>query len=222
MYLRSTPSSGVVAAGLGKADAAAHGAHVLVLDPDAHGGQAALVVGAGGAEDDDEQIGLGGGHAQELVGGDDEGADVQARARLGGDPVLVDGHDLLDRLHEVLLGDFGDAQPVVGFIRPLGVHVRPEQVGLAVRAAIGLQALEHRLPIVEHHGRGVQRYLLIGHDAGVVPALALGVIHDKHVVGEDVAEAQLLARGRLRLGRGGFFNANIQHVDRSNLQVLRK
>ena len=221
MFNLGDQGRGVVAAGLGKADAAAHGAHVLVLDPDAHGGQAALIVGAGGAEDDDEQVGLRGGHAQELVGGDDERADVQAGAGLGGDPVLVDGHDFLDGLHKVLLGNPGDAQAVIGVVGPLGVHVRAEQVGFAVRAAIGLQALEHGLAVVEHHGGGVQLDLLIGHDAGVMPALALGVIHDEHVVGEDVAKAQLRAGGRLRLRGSGSFNADIQHVDRSNLQVLR-
>ena len=156
----------------------------------------------------------------ELVGGDDERADVEARAGLGGDPVLVDGHDGLDGLHEVLLGDLGDAQAVVGVVGALGVHVRAEQVGLAVRAAIGLQALEHRLAVVEHHRGGVQLDLLVRHDARVVPALALGVIHHKHVIGEDVAEAQLLARRRLRLRRGGALNADIQHVYRSNLQFI--
>ena len=206
---------GVVAAGLGEADAAAHGAHVLVLNPDAHGGQAALIVRAGGAEDDDEQVSLGGSHAQELVGGDHERADVQRRARLGGDPVLVHRHDGLDGLHEVLLGDLGDAQAVVGGVGSLGVHVRPEQEGLAVVAAIRLQALEHLLPVVEHHRRRGQRNILIRHDPGVMPALAFGVVHHKHVIGKDVPKAQLLARRRLGFRRGCFFNADVQHGYRS-------
>ena len=49
------------------------------------------------------------------------------------------------------------------------------------------------------------------HDACVVPALSLGVVHDEHVVGEDLAEAQLLARCGLGLGIGGFGNFDIKH-----------
>ena len=192
---------GVVAAGLGKAHAAPNSPDIIVLDPDAHRLQPALIVGPGGGEDDIELEGLGHIHAQERLGGDDEGADIQGGARLGGDPILVHGDDGLHRLDIVLLGHPGDAQAVVGVVGPLGVHVRAEEVVLPVGALIGLQALKHLLAIVEHHGGGGQGDVLEGDNAGVVPPLAPGVVHDEHVVGKDFPEAQLT--GGLCLGGGG-------------------
>ena len=48
-----------------------------------------------------------------------------------------------------------------------------------------------------------------------MPALVRRIVHDEHVVGENLAEAQLaLVRG-LGLGAGGLGDLNIQHIDRS-------
>src|SRR5699024_9632389 len=71
-------AAGVVAAHLGKAGAAHGGADVLVLHVDVAAGEAApvdVVVGAHGAEDDDEVVVLGGLHGEAHLVGDDVGAD---------------------------------------------------------------------------------------------------------------------------------------------------
>ena len=199
--------SGVVAAGLGKAHAAADGADILVLDPDAHRLQATLIVSAGGREDDHEQECLRHIHAQERLGGDDEGADIEGGARLGGDPVLVHGDDGLHGLHEVLHGDLGDAQTVVGVVGPLGVHVGAEEIVGAVGGLVSLQAFKHLLAIVEHHAGGGQSQVVERLDAGVVPALPSGIVHQEHVVREDLAEAQLA--GGLGLGGCGLGDLDV-------------
>ena len=96
----------------------------------------------------------------------------------------------------------GDAHAVAGVDAALGVAVGPEQLDGVVGGAVGLQTLKQLLGVVEHHAGRVQGEGLIGDDAGIVPALTLGVVHQEHVVGEDLAKAQLgLVRG---LGFGIF------------------
>lgn len=45
----------------------------------------------------------------------------------------------------------------------------------------------------------------------VIPALAFGVVHHEHMVGEVVSEAELVLI-RLLFWRCGFFDFNIDHV----------
>ena len=67
------------------------------------------------------------------------------------------------------------------------------------------------LRIVEHDGSRVQLKGAIGDDAGVMPALALRIIHHEHMVGELFAKAQLALVLRLLLGRSGAGDLDIQH-----------
>ncbi|MPN38868.1 hypothetical protein SDC9_186393 [bioreactor metagenome] len=97
----------------------------------------------------------------------------------------------------------------MGAAQPLAVFVGAEQLYLARGGAVRLQAFKALLCVVKDQCRRVQRNRRVGNDARVVPALALGVVHHKHVVCEDAAEAQ--CAGRFRFGLCGFFNFNIQH-----------
>ncbi len=113
-----------------------------------------------------------------------------------GHPVTLHIHQSLNSLHEILFRDLGDAQTVGRILETLCVAVRAEQLHGVIRGAVSLHALKNLLCIVEHHRGRVQLEGSVGDDAGIVPALALGVIHDEHVVGKFLAEAQL----RLVLG----------------------
>ena len=148
-------------------------------------------------------------------GGDGVGTDVEGRALGTGHPVLLHLHDGLHGLDEVLLGDAGDAEALVGVVHPAGVAVRAEELDLVLRGAVGLHALEALLGVVEHHGGGVQGQRPVGDDAGVVPALSLVIVHDEHVVGEDFAEAQLALVDGFGLGGRGFGDLDIQHCEHS-------
>ena len=64
--------------------------------------------------------------------------------------------------------------------------------------------------MVDHSGRG-ETDVVEGFHTGIVPALALGVVHDEHVIRKDLAEAQLLTLGGLFLGFGGLYDLDIQH-----------
>ena len=132
-----------------------------------------------------------------------------------GHPVLVHFHQGLDRLDEVVHGDLGDAHPVGGVLHPLGVAVGAEQLDGVIRGPVGLQTLKDLLGVVEHHAGGIQGEGLIGDNAGVMPALVRRVVHDKHMIREDLAEAQLALVRRLGLGAGGLGDFDIQHFHRS-------
>ena len=69
---------------------------------------------------------------------DQERADVQGVALLGGDPAFVDLDQRLDRFYEVFCGHFGHAHTDGGIDHSLAVFVRAEQSYLAVCASVGL------------------------------------------------------------------------------------
>ena len=128
-----------------------------------------------------------------------------------GHPVLFQLHQGLHGLDEVLHGDLGDAHAVGGILHPLGVALRTEELNGIVHGTIGLHALKKLLGIVEHHGGGVHGEGGVGDDAGVVPALPVGIVHQEHVVCENLGEAQLALIGGLGHGGGVFRDFDIQH-----------
>ena len=222
VLLRPLPGAdggGVVAAALGVAGAALDGADVLVLHIDLHRVDSLGVVCAHRAGDDAEQVVVGGVHAQGGSGGDDEGTDIQGGARLGGHPAGLQAHELLNGGQGVLLRQGGDAHALTGGVDAPDVLHGAEELHPAVGAAVGLQALKDLLGIVEHHGGGLQGEGAVGHDAPVVPALAGGVVHDKHMVGKGLAEDQRVGIG-LRLEHRGALHGIFLHGNASSIVHL--
>ena len=154
---------------------------------------------------------LGSVHAQTHIVCKNERTDVQGSTIGMGHPVALHIHQSLNSLHKILLRDLGDAQTVGGILETLCVAIRAEQLNGVIRGAVSLHALKNLLRIVEHHRGRVQREGCIGDDAGIVPALALGIIHHKHVVGKFLTEAQLGLVLGLLLGRSGTSDLDIQH-----------
>jgi len=140
-----------------------------------------------------------------------EGADVQGSAVCMGHPVTFHIHQRLNGLDVILDRDLRDAQTVSRILHPLCIAVRAEQLNGIVCGAVSLHALKDLLCVVEHDRRRVQLERSIGDDTGIVPAFALGVVHDEHVVGELLAEAELglILRLLFRTGRPG--DLDIQH-----------
>ncbi|MPM74518.1 hypothetical protein SDC9_121506 [bioreactor metagenome] len=155
-------------------------------------------------------------------GGDGKGTDVQRRALGMGNPVLLDLHQCADGLHKVLLGNARHAQALLRVVHAAGVAVRAKELNFTLGGAIGLQALKALLRIVEHHGGGLQGEGGIGHNAGIVPALALGVVHNKHVVGKGLSEAQLRLVRRLCLGGSRLRDLDVQHLKFSLTFILNR
>ena len=79
----------------------------------------------------------------------------------------------------------------IGVPHTLCVAVRTEQLNLSFRRAVCLHALERLHGIVQNHGSRIQLNRLIRHNARVMPADALGMVDDKHIVGIVDTEAQM-------------------------------
>lgn len=114
----------------------------------------------------------------------------------------------------------GECTDVGRVLQTLGIAVRPEELNGVVHGAIGLHALEDLLCVVEHHAGRIHLEGLIGDDAGIVPALALGVVHQEHMIGEDLAKAQLALVGGFGLGGCGSGDLNIQHDNTRSLVIV--
>ena len=155
---------------------------------------------------------LGGVHAQSGVQADHKGTDVEGGVLLRGNPVLLHLHQLHDAGHSQLLGNLGQAQTLGGLVHPVDVVLDAEQLDGAVGGAVGFQTLEDLLGVVEHLGSGVDLQGAVGNDAGIVPALALVIIHQEHMVGHIFSEHQLGGVGLLlqssRTGDFDVFHGN--------------
>ena len=140
------------------------------------------------------------------IGGEQERADIQARTGIGGNPVLIELDNGADALERLIGVDAGQADTVAGLVQAGHVVPRTEQLHaeyahLAVGTAVGLQTLKDLGAVVEDARGGGEGNGAVGDDAGIMPALGVRVVHNEHVVGEVVAEAQLVGRGQGALVR---------------------
>ena len=152
-------------------------------------------------------------HAQLRVQGDHGGADVQAGAVLMGHPVLIDFHQLLQALEGGFFIQMGHGHALGAAGHAGQVFLRAEQLQPAVLPAVALGALKNGLPVVEHHRRRIHGKIAVGHNARVVPAAALFVVHQEHMIGEDAAKAQLGFVLGLLLEDRGQGNLDFLHTD---------
>ena len=201
---------GVVTAALGVARTALDGADVLVLDHDAHGVDALLVVAAYGGGDDHEGGVMDGVNAQGLVVTEHQRTEVERGTGGGGSPILLHVHEGGQHLHTQLLGDLGQAQTLGGAVQTADVLNGTEELNLAVGATVGLQTLEDLGAIVQNRSGGMDRQVAEGDDAGIVPTTLGLVLHEEHVVGKDLTESQGGGIG-LDLGGGGLGDGNIHN-----------
>ena len=124
-----------------------------------------------------------------------EGPDIQGGTGRRGHPCLVHLHQLLNGGHGDVGGHQGQPNTLSGVVQTLHVGIVAEELHFAVLAAIGLQPLEHLAGIVKDTGGGRQAQGAEGDDAGIMPALFAGVVHNKHMVGKHGTKAQLVRGG---------------------------
>ena len=146
-------------------------------------------------------------NAQERLGGNHEGAEVEGLAVTGGDPRFVRFNQLAQGLDEGLGGQLRQGEAVRGVREAGGVLFGAEGPHGAVGVAVALNALEDFLTVVEDGCCGVQNERAVGVDSGVVPGAAGLVVtlpvDGDHVVGEVVAEAGVLEDFFAAFGGGG-------------------
>ena len=136
-------------------------------------------------------------NAQHNIGSDHGRTDIQRRAGRRRHPVrirLEQGKQAGKRLLHV---DGRHSHARGRAVHSFKVVARAEELQSAVLAAVALHALKDLLRIVKHRAGGIHGKRAIGHHAGIIPAAPQLVIHDKHMVGEDLSETQLAIIRRL-------------------------
>ena len=99
---------------------------------------------------------------------------------------------------------------VGGVVHTLYVFHGSEQLYLSVGTSVRLESLEDFRTVVKNGGRRVDREVCERHDSCVMPAFALGVVHQKHMIGEDFSEAEVFCRLYFRVCR--LFDSDIHDV----------
>ena len=145
-------------------------------------------------------------HAQGDLGGDHERTQVQrGLAARGRDPILVDLGDLAQGLDELIHRQLRHSHALGRVGHAIGVGLRTERGNGAIRLAVGLDALEDGLAVVENIGSRVHAKRRVRAHLSVVPAVLLVPVNGDHVVGEVLTKARVLENLRkfLRGGRVG-------------------
>ena len=119
------------------------------------------------------------------------GPDVEGLPALSRDPPVVEPHQLVDGPVEGRIVHRGNAHPRAGVSQPPGVAVGPEHPHHTVDAHEALEALEHRLAVVQGGARGRQRNGSERKDLRGVPA-PLVVEHAEHVIRVHIAESEVV------------------------------
>ena len=183
--------SSVVAAGLGEAHTASYRADIVGLNIDIYGIDTGAVVSAGGAHDDHEIVLFTGAYAEERISRENERTDIKGSAFDMRNPVLIDLNELVKSLESVLLVDLRDNETLSGDVHSLEVLLGAEELNVAGRGSVSLHALKDLLTIVENHRGRHKLDRTIRHNACVMPALTSVVVHNEHMVGKDMTEAEL-------------------------------
>ena len=100
-------------------------------------------------------------------------------------------HQLTDRGEEQRLRQRRHRQPLGGFAEAARIGVGAEQRGTAVGRAIGLEAFENLLRIMKHGAGRIELDRAARLDTRIVPAPALRIADDRHVIGEHLAETRI-------------------------------
>ena len=107
----------------------------------------------------------------------------------GWDPVLVELNGFFYCFENEIGIELRDAEACVRIVHTFDILVGSEQKNPSVCGLVCLHALEHFLSVMEYHcGRG-KGYILKGYDAGIVPALTLGIVAHEHMICEIFTEA---------------------------------
>ena len=159
---------GVVAAGLGRAHTAAAGTGVVGGEPERDRHRAAAEVGAGGrSRSPGRSRARPAGPRGTGLGGDHEGAQVEALLAGRAGPSAGRRDERLDGLaRSRRSGSSGRARRRLELLHALGVRLGPERPDAAVGVAVGLEALEDLLGVVEDGGRRVERERTVRRDRG--------------------------------------------------------
>ena len=196
----------VVTAALCRTGAAFACAGVGGGEPNVHGFGGAEVVTCGRADHVVLHVACGA-NAEERLGCDHEGAEVEGFTVAGGYPLLVHLHEFTQGFDEGLFGQFGQGEAACGVREACRVLLGAEGPYGAVSVAVALDAFEDFLAVVEDSGGGIEGQRAVGVNSCVVPGAAGLVVtlpvDGDHVVAEVVTEAGVCEDFGAAFGGGG-------------------
>ena len=175
-------------------------------EPNVHGFGGAEVVTCGRADHVVLHMACGA-NAEECLGCDHEGAEVEGFTVAGGYPLLVHLHEFAQGFDEGLCGQFGQGEAACGVREACRVLFGAEGPYGAVGVAVALDAFEDFLAVVEHGCCGVEDERAVGVNSCVVPGAAGLVVafpvDGDHVVAKVVTEAGVCEDFGAAFGGGG-------------------
>ncbi len=131
-------------------------------------------------------------NAEVRIVSEHERTDIERRARLGGYPIAVEVHEGIERLKRKLLVKLGQAEALRRIVHSAYVLDGAEHLDLPVGSAVRLEPFEYLGSVVEHGACGIEAEISVGYDARIVPAVLLIIVHDKHMIAENMSEAEIL------------------------------
>ena len=185
----------VVAAAFGKAGAAAHGANILILDHNANRVDALGIIAAAGGGNDHKGDVVRHVYTKALIVAKHKRAQIKRGAKRVGNPLFFQFYKCGQDLQRLILVKQRQAHSFGRAVETTDIFHRAEELNTAIGAAIGLQSLKDLGTIVQNGRGGVQLDLSTGNDAGILPALAVLIFHDEHMVRKNLAKAKRILGG---------------------------
>lgn len=137
-------------------------------------------------------------HSEERLRTEHERTDVERSAGRGGDPLLFQLDQFAESVENDVYVELRHAQSFRASVHADEVVAGTEHRDLALRVLVRLQPLEYALTVMQRAARGRDAEVVVGDDLGFAPAaLCRVVLHDEHVVGEVLSEAELREVGLL-------------------------
>ena len=122
------------------------------------------------------------------AGTDEQRTDIQRGTTfVGGNPLLIQANHLLHHLREQLCAYLGHHDAAASALQAGGILVNAEDAHLTVGTAIGLQALECLLTVVQAGSGHMQVQILVGADLNLAP-FPVAIVATYVVVSLHVAE----------------------------------
>ena len=191
LFLRQQ-GCGVVSGKLCRARTARARAHVVGGKPYAHWLDAAGEVRSCRRSDDAVGVAIRRVNAEGNLTRNHKWTQVQSfLATSGWNPLLVHFHDLAQRFKEQFLRQLRHRQATGRVLEPLGIAVGAESFDGSVGLAVGLNALENCLAIVENRGGWIHLERSVRLHAGIVPTISLVPVNEDHMVGEVATKPRI-------------------------------
>ncbi len=107
-----------------------------------------------------------------------------------GNPILLKLNEGVKDLESEILVDLRQAETLCGIIHSSDVFERTEESYISVDGPVSLETLKNLGAVVKNACGRVNGEIVERYDPCIVPALVCGIVHDEHMVGKYLTEAE--------------------------------